>query len=234
MNPRQRRGVLLMAVAGLGALAVFVSVIGYVGNVRRQVGALGPVLRLVRDMQPYEPIDSSMVEVVQVPDRWVPETAVRDIRAVEGMVAGTTLARGSYLQSGMLVARPALAQGEREIAILVDAETGVAGKVRPGSVVDIYATYAGSRERPARSQIIVTNALVIDVGDVRTERGGDDFEESAVVPVTFALTVRESLAVTYAESFADHVRLALVGGGDRTPLTREQRIFEGDPPGGAQ
>lgn len=221
-----------MVVAGLGALVVFVSVLSYVGSVRREVGALAPVLRLARDMAAYEQIDESMVELVQIPARWIPDTAIRDIRAVEGLVAGTPLVRGSYLQQGMLVSRPALAQGEREIAIVVDAEAGVAGKVTPGSIVDIYATYAGTSKRAPRSQIIVTNALVIDVGEPRTDRGDDEFDESRVVPVTFALTVRESLAVTYAESFAEHVRLALVGGGDRTPLTPNERIFEGDTPSG--
>jgi hypothetical protein len=34
------------------------------------------------------------------------------------------------------------------------------------------------------------------------------------VPVTFALSVQESLILTFAESFATKVRLALIGGGD--------------------
>ena len=44
----------------------------------------------------------------------------------------------------MIGSPPELATGEREIAILVDAETGVAGKISPGSIVDIVATFGGN------------------------------------------------------------------------------------------
>ena len=43
----------------------------------------------------------------------------------------------------MLIAPPQLAPGQRELAILVDAETGVAGKIGPDSIVDVIATYPG-------------------------------------------------------------------------------------------
>lgn len=226
MNPRQRRGVLLMVLATLGAVVVFVSVFGYVASVQEQVGDRVSTLRLVRDVPAFEPVDESMLERVDVPVRWLPETVVTDERSLQGLVAGTHLRAGSYVQDGMFVDRPALQQGQREIAILIDAETGVAGKVGRGSVVDIYATFQGESPTPARSEIIVTNARVIDVGNLTQEEGGD-FDSKQVVPVTFALSVEESLALTYAESFASSVRLALVGGGDRTPLAPEERVFNG-------
>ena len=37
MNPRQRRGLLLIAIAALGLVVVFVLVAGYVSDVRREV-----------------------------------------------------------------------------------------------------------------------------------------------------------------------------------------------------
>ena len=229
MNPRQRRGVLLMAVAALGALVVFVSVLSYVADVRREVGDLGTALRLSRDVPAFGVVDQTAFETVQVPRRWMPDTALGDPRETVGLVAGTALSAGSYLQRGMLVEQPALAQGQREIAILIDAETGVAGKVRGGSVVDIYATFAGdpTAGQATRSDIIVTNALVLQVGQPAAGGGDEGFADQEVVPVTFALSVEESLALTYAESFAEHVRLAIVGGGDRTPLPEGDRSFEG-------
>ena len=51
----------------------------------------------------------------------------------------------------MLVPPPQLQEGQREEAILVDASTGVAGRVRPGDLVDVIASYAaeqGAREAP--------------------------------------------------------------------------------------
>ena len=64
----------------------------------------------------------------------------------------------------MLVDPPGLETGYREVAILVDAETGVAGKVRSGDRVDIIATTAGDEGVPDRAEVWVSNALVLEVG----------------------------------------------------------------------
>jgi pilus assembly protein CpaB len=227
VNPRQRRGVVSLTAAGLVALVVFLGVIGYVGSVRSQVGGLRPVLRLTKDVKAFEQVDPGMVETVEVPERWAPDGAFDDYDSIQGMVASADLFSGSFLQAGMVIQRPALAQGQREIAILIDAEAGVAGKVRPGSLVDIYATFPATRDRPARSEIIVSGALVIHVGALTEREKKETLDPTTVVPVTFALSVRDSLVVTYAESFATSVRLALIGGGDRTPLRGDERVFEG-------
>ncbi len=48
----------------------------------------------------------------------------------------------------MLVTPPEISEGEREVAILVDAATGVAGKIAPGRNVDVIASYGAGRRRP--------------------------------------------------------------------------------------
>src|SRR5690606_41410198 len=53
----------------------------------------------------------------------------------------TYISEGSLLQNSMVIPAPELEAGEREIAIMVNAETGVAGKVSRQSRVDIYATF---------------------------------------------------------------------------------------------
>ena len=53
----------------------------------------------------------------------------------------------------MLATPPEINQGEREVAILVDASTGVAGKIEPGRQVDVIASYgAEAGDRPAEGQ----------------------------------------------------------------------------------
>jgi pilus assembly protein CpaB len=220
MNPKQRRGVVFLILAGLGAAAIFFMVASYVASVQAAVGDYAPVLRLRTDISPYKPVTGDLVEEVKVPRRWLPATAVNTKAELRGLVASTALKRGSYLEQDMLTPPPALNPGQREIAILVDAETGVAGKIRSGGLVDIYATFEGSKGVPAASKIVVRQARIIDVGAVERitgeDKGQTSFEANQVVPVTFALTVPESLALTYAESFATKVRLALIGGGDNT------------------
>ncbi len=140
MNPRQRRAILLLGLAFLGLIGVFALVANYVAEVREEVDPKVKVLALAQDARPYAAIDDSMVKEVEMPERWLPDTAIRDRGALVGLVPVTTLKEDSILQEGMLAPPPQLEAGPREVAILVDAETGVAGKIGRGTTVDIIAT----------------------------------------------------------------------------------------------
>ena len=227
MNPRQRRGVLLLVLAAAGAITVFFAVSSYVSDVRSQVEPLVTVLQLKEDVEPYRPIDDSELKEFELPRRWAPDTALRERSELLGQVPASRLENGSILQKGMLVPEPELEPGQRELAILIDAETGVAGKVGSGDVVDIVASFEGDDATSPKSQIVVAGARVIDVGIQRTrEVPGPTPQEEEVVPVTFALSVQESLVLAYAESFAAEVRLALVRPDESEPVAPRDREFE--------
>lgn len=204
-----------MILAALGAVAVFVSVIGYVGSVRAEVGVKTDVLRLKRPVKAFTPIIPADLERIQVPKKWSPDTMVTDNAQLKGMVAAADLPAGAHLQTGMLVPGPSLKPGQREIAIMIDAETGVAGKVHEGMQVDIYATYqqqSNNRQQSCAARIVKA-ARVISIGqetEVRDEQNTSVTE--AQVPITFALSAEDSLKLTREESFANKIRLALIGG----------------------
>lgn len=214
MNPRQRRGVLLMAVAVVGAVVVFFMVAGYLGRVRAEVGAKIEVLQLKQAVPAYTTLTGDMFQPVMVPRKWTPKTMISDPKQLSGQVAATDLPAGAHLQQGMVMPAPLLQPGQREIAILIDAETGVAGKVHHGSIVDIYATFAASQSNKACAKRIIRAARVIQIGQQTEQRDDRNAEVNEVVPITFALSSTDSLKLTYAESFATKVRLALVGGQD--------------------
>lgn len=235
MNPRQRRAVLLLGLSALGLVGVFALVAGYVSDVREQVDPKVRVLALAGTVEPYKTITDDMVEEIEMPERWAPETALRDRGALVGLVPTTALTEGSILQEGMLAEPPELEAGQREVAILVDAETGVAGKIGPDSIVDIIATYAASEEGRvrARSRIVVPGARVVEVG--QPQRQGGEVQQQAdpeqVVPVTFAISVRDQLKVTYAESLAQEVRLALQRPDEQERVPpAEQRVYAPETP----
>ena len=233
MNPRQRRGIILLGLSVLGGIAVFASVLSFVGDVNAKVGPLTSVVEVTEPARAFEPITADMLVLREVPQRWLPEGALTDARDVVGLVSATDLPAGTYAQRGMFVPRPGIAPGFREVAILVDAETGVAGKVASGDRVDILTTAEGERREGRQAQVWVENALVIDVGvpeEVQL-REGDGFEQGRAVPVTFALPVPDALRVAFAESFAVKVRLALRGGGDQSRVPAQQLAF---PVGGAR
>ncbi len=228
MNPRQRRGVLLLLVTLLGAALTFVGVATYVSSVSSQVGPMTQVLRLTTDVEALHAVTEADVEVVEVPERWAPANAVSSYGQVEGLVAASAYAAGSVLQTGMLTDPPGLTNGAREVAIMVDAETGVAGRIQPGDYVDIIATIEDEETGARTAQIIVQNALIIDVGvatTVEDENASGAFTETQAVPVTFALSTADSLRISYAESFAVKLRLALRGTGDDAPLTDDQTTY---------
>jgi len=223
--------VLLVVVAAIGAIGVFFAVSAYVRDVRRDVGPKITVYRLTSPVAAHAPLLQSDVRASRIPERWAPPTALRSRTEMVSLVAATNLEPGSLIQKGMLEPPPELEEGQRELAIVVDAETGVAGKIAPSDLVDIDATFGGDQTRgtPDRSITVVSGARILDIGQpargdqVSTQPGVDP---ASVVPVTFALTPRQALSVTYAESFAEEVRLALLRAGEtvqgRTP--REYRL----------
>jgi pilus assembly protein CpaB len=232
MNPRQRRGVLLMILAALGAVFVFITVLGYVGKVQADadaaVGDMTTVLQVQSPIEAFQPISAAQMKQTQVPKKWSTAAFITNIADLQGKVAAGSIPQGAYLQQGMLLDAPQLSPGQREIAIMIDAETGVAGKVMNGSIVDVYATFDSTqngREVTAACAVRVLNRVqVINVGRVQagtregSGAGGQDDEprqtsaSGSVLPVTFALDSDQTLKLTYAESFANKVRLALVGG----------------------
>jgi pilus assembly protein CpaB len=233
VNPRQRRGLLLLAISGLGLIAVFVLVAGYVAEVREEVDPKVRLLALAKPAEPYQAISDDMVKQVEMPERWAPPSALRDPGQLVGVVAAAPLSKDSLLQEDMLIPPPQLAPGERELAILVDAETGVAGKIGPNSVVDIVATYPGNERKAAESRVVVPNARIVEVGAPRVDGGSGVREQGAnpkqVVPVTFALTPEQVLVVSYAETNAAEVRLALLRPGEQSELSSKQRAYSREP-----
>ncbi|MFF8030281.1 Flp pilus assembly protein CpaB [Streptomyces sp. NPDC016626] len=230
MNSRQRRGVILLLLSVLCALGAFAGVLSVINDVESKVGPEVAAYRLKSDVTPYTALASGQFEKISMPERWLSENAVTDLREIRDKIAVTTLRAGSLLQSDMIVNRPALRPGQQEVAIMIDAATGVAGKITPGATVNVFATFAGEREGdPAQSKIIVTGAKVLDVGRLtalRPDENDRGREPTDAVPITFALSTIDAQRITYAESFAQRVRLALVAPGSGTTVPDSQRTYE--------
>ncbi|GAA3978021.1 Flp pilus assembly protein CpaB [Streptomyces marokkonensis] len=233
MNSRQRRGVILLILSVLCALGAFAGVLSVINDVKSKVGPEVTAYRLKANVEPYTALGAEQlekIEKIEMPERWLSENAVTDLGQVRGKIAVTTLKKGSLLQSDMIVDQPALQPGQQEVAIMIDAATGVAGKITPGSTVNVYATFEGEREGdPAQSKIIVTDAKVIDVGELtplKPDENSRDREPADGVPITFALSTIDAQRITYAESFARRVRLALVAPGSDITVPDKDRTYE--------
>lgn len=235
MNSRQRRGIVLLLLSVLCALGAFAGVFSVVHDAESKVGPETTAYRLRADIPAYQHLEDARgsFERISMPRRWLPETAVTDLAALKGKIAVTPLRKGSLLQEDMIVSRPEVGPGQQEIAIMIDAATGVAGKINAGSKVNIYATFDGKDQgtKPV-SKVIVSNARVIAVGRLKAlDRDGGGTSAATTrrageaVPITFALDTKDAQRVAYAESFASHVRLALVAPGGDGEISSGDRTY---------
>ncbi|WP_326741665.1 Flp pilus assembly protein CpaB [Streptomyces sp. NBC_01768] len=230
MNSRQRRGVILLLLSVLCAFGAFAGVLSVISDVNSKVGPEVSAYQLKSDVAPYTALSSGQFEKISMPKRWLSSNAVTDLSEVNGKIAVTQLRKGSLLQSDMMQRRPELQPGEQEIAIMIDAATGVAGKITPGATVNIYATFEGERDGdPSQSKVIVSNAKVLDVGKLTALEPSRDGKSSSMgteaVPITFALNTLDTQRIAYAESFAAHVRLALIASGSDSTIRPGDRTY---------
>ncbi|WP_217551302.1 Flp pilus assembly protein CpaB [Streptomyces sp. GbtcB6] len=228
MNSRQRRGVILLILSVICALGAFAGVLSVIDNAKSEVGPKVTAYELRSDVAPYTTLSASQFKKISMPKRWLSANAVTNLAQIQGKIAITTLKQGSQLQTDMIVDQPELKAGQQEVAILIDAATGVAGKITPGSLVNVYATFEGKQQSdPDQSKIIVTNARVLDVGQLTSlEPDNKNQQPTDAVPITFALSTLDAQRLTYAESFAQRVRLALVAPGTTTTVPDKDRTYE--------
>lgn len=235
MNPRQRRGVLLMVLSGVVALAVFGFVSRYVADVNSQVGERVTVYRAAEALQAYTTLTEGDLKAVEMPRRWASSSASVVVADLVGRKVGVALEPGTMLTRDVLVPASDLSPTEREIAVNVDAVTGVAGRVVPGDLVDIYAVFADVPGLTQQVRILVRNARIVSVGGQQTvERQVDvDVREQEVLAVTLALEPDDTLAVSYASAFAQEVRLVRLPSGNTERRTDENDLYDAGDLGGA-
>lgn len=234
MNARQRRGMLLLLVSVLLAAGAFAGVLAVISDVESKVGPERTAYELGEDVEPYTELTSDHLREVQIPERYIPDSAVTALSEVEGKVAVGPLLEGSLLQDDMLADRPELDRGQQEIAVMIDASTGVSGKIHPGATINMYAAFrvrdqdgggndGDDDEEFEIVRLMVNNAEVIEVGDLAEVE--EDRGTMQAVPITFALDNTDAQRVTFAEAFAEQVRLALVAPGDEEEVPPDERTY---------
>jgi pilus assembly protein CpaB len=229
MNPRQRRGFLLILVSLLLGLVVFGSVVSYANNVDKQVGNKVVVYQAIRAIQAFEPLSSDNLRAVEVPEKWTAPTARVRLDELDGRKVGFRIEADTIVSRDMLVPPSQLGPTKREIAINVGAVTGLAGRVDPGQHVDIYAVF-DDKGIPPQVRVLVRDVPVLSVGGKQTvteqDRQTGTTTSTDVVPVTLSLDEVDALSVTFAASFAKEVRLVGLPTGDSVNRTGELDSYD--------
>jgi pilus assembly protein CpaB len=235
VNPRQRRGILLMVVAVVAAIGVFVAVSRYVADVNSEVGDKVTVYQAAAPLEAFTTLNADDLRAVQVPKRWVAASALVRQVDLEGRKVGLPVEKGTTLTRDLLIPVSDLSPTEREIAINVDAVTGVAGRVLPGDLVDIYAVFADVPGLPKQVRVLVRGVRVVTVGGSQTVQKSsatEGLKEKQVLPITVALEPNDALAVTYASAFAAEVRLVKLPSGNSENRSGEKDSYDAGELGG--
>lgn len=209
MNPRQRRGVIYLIFSAILGIGLFIAITSYVSSVNASVAPLVTVYQAQNPIAAYAVISSDDLTSVDVPEKFVAESALRNPDDIVGRRAAFNIAVGTYLGSDMLRPPSTLADAEREVALSVDATTGIAGRVAPGDRVDVIAVFE-TGEDIATSQAIARSVRVVSVGGIETrpaQTSQNEIREQTVVPVTLALSADQTFDVALADAVATTVRL---------------------------
>jgi pilus assembly protein CpaB len=236
VNPRQRRGVLFIALAAVIGVGVFLAVTNYVASVQSQVGSRTTVFRASTAISPYTPLGPQNLQPVEVPERWTAPTTRLRLSDLNDRRVGFRIEPGTVISSDMLLPASSLSPTEREIAIDVDPVTGIGGRVRAGDSVDIYAVFADVPGLTKQVRVLVRNVRVVSIGGQQTVQQNDTqkgISENAVVPVTLALEPEDAQAVTFASSFAQEVRLVGLPTDVGTNRVGEKNFYDARNLGGA-
>lgn len=102
MNPKQLRGLIMLIIAGVGAIAVFIAVASYVSDVRADVGPTSEVYVTTEEVGVHETIDLERLDTEEVPDKYISDHMVTDQEDLVGMKASSPVEAGSYLQTDMI------------------------------------------------------------------------------------------------------------------------------------
>lgn len=235
MNPRQRRGLLFVLVSVIVAVGTFFAVTAYVANVNSQVGSRVTVYQATGPIEAYTPLGPDNLEAVEVPERWIAKSSVLSLDELQGRRVGFRLNAGSTVSSDMLIPSSSLSSTEREVAINVNSVTGVAGRVRPGDRVDIYAVFAEVPGLPKSVRILVRDVRIVSIAGEQTvtkESAAGGTSEQKVLPVTLALEPDQALSVTFASAFANEVRLVALPNDVGTNRQGEPNEFDASELGG--
>ena len=231
MNSRQRQGLFMVILAVVLGVLAFAITASHTARVNSQVGEQITVYKLNQDLPAFKQIAPEDVTAVSVPRRWVGSDVYSDDSFV-GRKTFVPLSAGSFVNSASLIPAQEIAKGEREIAILVNGESGVAGRINPGDYVNVNVTLDDSSGNTDLrvSTVLIKRARVVSIGGSQT-KPQEDGTRSEVVPVTFALSESDSLRLLYAESFGKTVRLSKVpvddtGSESTPPFTNDDVMKE--------
>ncbi|MGI6037025.1 MAG: Flp pilus assembly protein CpaB [Limnochordia bacterium] len=224
-NPR-----LLLVIALLFGLLSAGLVYRYVGSLteaQKEEVATIPILVAARDIPYHTTITGQTVKRQQVPLEYVHPDAITDVNAVVGRFTKADILAGEPILESRLYGEgegPGLAynipEGKIAVTVAVNEVLGVAGFLKSGDYVDVFATFPDMVAGDHVTTTILQHVQVLAVAQ-RMERD-PDAEPRVSTTATLAVTPKEAEKLIFAEENG-RLRLAL------KPLNGPAKIASTNP-----
>jgi pilus assembly protein CpaB len=182
-------------------------------------------------------IIAEQLTTVEVPKAATPDGTFTKLDQVVGRITITKISAREPLTTSRLAAAGAsgglsavIPEGYRAMTVKVDDETGIAGFLMPGTLVDVLAVISGDNNQGAVSKIVLQNIKVLANGQ-NLDQPKDEREANSVKNVTLQVTPdqAEKLALSSSEG---KLRLALRNstdqGDERTTGATKQSVLTGE------
>ena len=136
-------------------------------------GARERVVVALKDIPQMQTIDDSMLEIIDLPTRFIQPNAVKEPELAHGQVAAVPIKKGEQLlQTKLLEPGPStgisaeVSPGKRAITIPIDEMRGVSRLIRPGDRIDLVAALDFGRGAESKREVrtILQDVVVLATG----------------------------------------------------------------------
>lgn len=228
--------VLVLAGAVIFGLLAATSVSAYLRNVRSNTNPNAMVVAKV-DIPLGARIIAEQLTTVEVPKAATPDGTYSKMDEVIGRITVTKISAREPVTSLRLAAMGAtgglsavIPEGFRAMTVKVDDETGIAGFLMPGTLVDVLAVISVDNNQGAISKIVLQNIKVLANGQ-NMDQPKDERETSSARTVTLQVTPDQSEKLALASS-EGKLRLSLRNsvdqGDEKTTGVTKRTILTGD------
>lgn len=233
---RNKNLIFVLIGAVLFGLLAATSVSQYLASVRAK-NTLSEMVVAKVDIPLGARIVAEQLTTVQVPRAAMPEGTFTSLDQVPGRIAITKISAREPITASRLARVGAagglsavIPEGYRAMTVKVDDETGIAGFLVPGTLVDVLAVISANGNQGPVSKIVLQNIKVLANGQ-NLDQPKDEREANSVKTVTLQVTPDESekLALASAEG---KLRLALRNSVDQadeaTPGATRRSLLTGE------
>ncbi|RDU98603.1 Flp pilus assembly protein CpaB [Trinickia dinghuensis] len=201
---KNSRALLMLAMAMIAGIAAVVFASRWL--IHTSSSAVTPVAVARDDINLGQPLTVNMVHIVNWPTGSVPPGSFTDVKALDGRVLRTSLARGEPVLESKLAPvgtkgglSAVIDKGDRAITVRVNDVVGVAGFALPGNYVDVIVNTQepGKGDQQSISKIVLEKILVLAVAQ---QVSRDDTQPKVVNAVTLQVSPEQAEKLDLARS----------------------------------